>query len=411
MRYLAIVLFSFALLISSASPATAEERVLAREGLIKQGIASPAFGESRPVLIGLPASYEVDGDRRYPVLYVLNEEENSLWASQIATALGGRQIHEVIVVGLPSANTYGRDNYPFLNGSSREPNEWAVKHQTFLRDEVVPFIEAKYRTSGRFIAGHSLSGLFVTHLFINDPAGFDVHIAISPSYHNAPQIIDAMKERLASGDQAAGALHLTIGAQEHPLIQDKFAAMTELLKASAPEGLVWEAASLPDTEHQAAGFGGLYGGLTWIYRGLFNPDLDHGLDGTIAHYAAMSDLVGYEVKPVENNILGAAGFYLARMNDPQKSLTAYRAAHYFYPNNARARDALAIVEPWFEGGAPALRKAIEAGSKLDEAAIVDVGRSLLGAGRKDEAVSLLEIGAELYPESSTVSAALAAAKE
>jgi hypothetical protein len=52
----------------------------------------------------------------------------------------------------------------------------------FLAQEVIPFVEQRYRTNGRrALMGESLAGLFVVDTLLNRPELFNDYVAISPS--------------------------------------------------------------------------------------------------------------------------------------------------------------------------------------------------------------------------------------
>ncbi|MCB0128756.1 MAG: alpha/beta hydrolase [Caldilineaceae bacterium] len=65
--------------------------------------------------------------------------------------------------------------YPFAGGAA------AFHH--FLTNEVIPFVDAHYRTNGtaNTLAGASISGLFTVYAFFQQPSPFHNFLASSPS--------------------------------------------------------------------------------------------------------------------------------------------------------------------------------------------------------------------------------------
>ncbi len=58
----------------------------------------------------------------------------------------------------------------------------SAKFRTFLRDQVKPFVEEHYRTSGAdAVLGKSLAGLFVFETYLSEPELFGSYGAIDPS--------------------------------------------------------------------------------------------------------------------------------------------------------------------------------------------------------------------------------------
>lgn len=156
---------------------------------------SKSLNESRNILVRLPSDYNDNPKKSYPVLITLNDEDNFKWASSIVDIQSSRfGIEDMIVVGLPHNGNYSKDNYPFKKRGSIEYNSQAKNYSTFIRDEALPYIDKNYRTNGgRFIAGHSLSGLFVMNMFMQYPDAFSAFIVLSPSVHHAPQLSGLLK--------------------------------------------------------------------------------------------------------------------------------------------------------------------------------------------------------------------------
>jgi predicted alpha/beta superfamily hydrolase len=368
---------------------------------------SAAFSATRKVLVALPSDYDSDPSRRYPVLYVLNESANFEWAADIAEFLAERdEVDELIVVGIPADETYGRDNYPFIGPESREANVWAERYESHIRNEVIPYVDESFRTNGsRYIAGHSLSGLFVTGLFLHDPEGFDIHLAISPSYHQAPQIIDVMRDALIASDVDAGALYLAVGDLEHSLMRGHIDEMVETLRNYAPNDIRWTYALLQHNNHRSTASSGLSNGLSWMYRG-WDPTEEMAANQTIdevaAHYESLADFLGYRLVPREGNTIGLARFLLGRLYEPAAALNAYRIALHFYPDSAVANQMSLLLEAWLRGGTEGLRDSLRAGAEIEDTTLLELVDVLQNHAQTDAADQVLQIAAEHYPGSDEI---------
>ena len=150
-------------------------------------LASRALGEPREINVYLPAGY-ASGERRYPVVYLIDGGLDQDFLHVAGTSqLGGiwGRSQEAIVVGVAT-----RDRRRELVGPTADP-ELLRRYPTagrsedfrrFLRDEVKPAIEQRYRTNGTDgIIGESLAGLFIVETFLRAPDMFDSYAAISPS--------------------------------------------------------------------------------------------------------------------------------------------------------------------------------------------------------------------------------------
>ena len=148
---------------------------------------SAAMGGERLVNVHLPADYD-QGEKRYPVLYLIDggidqDFVHIVGASQLGAAWGRQQ--DAIVVGIatidrraeltgPTADRELLAKYPTAGKSAR--------FRRFIRDEVKPWVAARYRTDGRDgVLGESLAGLFIAETWLREPALFGSYAAISPS--------------------------------------------------------------------------------------------------------------------------------------------------------------------------------------------------------------------------------------
>ncbi|MHC3906984.1 alpha/beta hydrolase [Achromobacter marplatensis] len=158
-------------------------------------VPDPVSKRGYQVFVALPPSYAKQPQRSYPVLYVTDADYAFPIIRQLARRLNveGPQIEEFILVGL----SYGkgedggisrqRDYTPTPNGPSTAPpnaiHGQAQAYQQYLRDQVKPFINARYRAApGRTIfLGHSYGALLGTQILFTEPGLFSSYILGSPS--------------------------------------------------------------------------------------------------------------------------------------------------------------------------------------------------------------------------------------
>ena len=93
----------------------------------------------------------------------------------------------------------GNDRSHDFTAPTEEREHWggAADFQAFLRDELLPFIEANYRSSRdrRIIFGHSLGGQFVLYSAQTQPGLFWGHIASNPALHRNLPLFLAMRPK------------------------------------------------------------------------------------------------------------------------------------------------------------------------------------------------------------------------
>jgi predicted alpha/beta superfamily hydrolase len=145
-------------------------------------------GSSQTLNVWLPASY-AEGERRYPVLYLLDGgvDEDFHHISGLARISGEYGVtREFIVVGIES----GPKRRQLMTFPSSDPddlkaipvNGGAAGFRRRIIDEVIPWAEGRYRVSSeRVLMGESLGGLFTVETLLREPEAFSTYIAIDPS--------------------------------------------------------------------------------------------------------------------------------------------------------------------------------------------------------------------------------------
>ena len=192
-------------------------------------VPDPISKRGYQVFIALPPSYATQPQRRYPVLYVTDADYAFPIIRQLGRRLNveGPQIEEFILVGL----SYGkgedggvsrqRDYTPTPNGpSTAAPNSihgQARAYQQYLRDQVKPFITARYRTdpARALFLGHSYGALLGVQVLFTDPGLFSSYILGSPSLWYDKRYALKLEASYAEQNQDLRAnVYLYVGAYE-----------------------------------------------------------------------------------------------------------------------------------------------------------------------------------------------------
>lgn len=143
---------------------------------------SAKLGESRELTIGLPASYEKNPDKKYPILILLDGDYlfDPFYG---ALSYGGywSDIPETIVVGINQNANNKRDDDSDFDQNEGVPTGTGAKFFEFIGAEVLPFIEKKYRTAPfKIIAGHDITAGFLNFFLYKDQPLFNAYISLSP---------------------------------------------------------------------------------------------------------------------------------------------------------------------------------------------------------------------------------------
>lgn len=158
-------------------------------------VPDPASRRGYQVFVALPPSYAKEPQRRYPVLYVTDADYAFPIIRQINRRLNldGPKVEEFILVGLSYAKgedgavSRRRDYTPTPNGPSTAPagaiHGQGQAYQAYLRDQVKPFIAARYRTdtARALFLGHSYGSLLGAQILFTEPDLFSGYILGSPS--------------------------------------------------------------------------------------------------------------------------------------------------------------------------------------------------------------------------------------
>ena len=218
-------------------------------------IASRALGENRLINVHTPPGYSATSGARWPVLYMPDggmDEDFPHVVKTVDSLIALGTIRPVIVVGIP--NTQRRRD---LTGPTRFAADSAIAPRVggsatfreFIRDELIPAIQARYRTTGeRATVGESLAGLFIVEIFLTEPALFDHYVALDPSvWWNGNALVDSAEARLRGFDASARPLYLASSSVED--IAAGTARLASALRTVAPRGLGWVYVPRPDLTH------------------------------------------------------------------------------------------------------------------------------------------------------------------
>jgi predicted alpha/beta superfamily hydrolase len=147
-----------------------------------ESFKSDKLGESREITIGLPASYEKNPNKKYPILVLLDGDYLfDPFYGALSYGSYWDDIPETIIVGISQNKNDERiedSNYDEADGL---PTEKGAKFFEFIGGELLPYIEKKYRVAPfRIIAGHDTTAGFLNFFLYKDYSIFNAYISLSP---------------------------------------------------------------------------------------------------------------------------------------------------------------------------------------------------------------------------------------
>lgn len=218
-------------------------------------IESRALGETRRINVYRPPAWGEPPEAPRPVLYMPDggmAEDFLHVAGLLQVSVGNGTVRPFILVGIentqrrrdltgPTASAEDRKIAPVVGGSAA--------FRTFLRDELMPVVNARYRTTGETaVMGESLAGLFVVETFFVEPGLFDSYIAFDPSlWWNGGALLRVAAWRLQGIGGTPQALYLASSGE--PELARLTGLLAEALRRHAPAALTWHHEPMPGETH------------------------------------------------------------------------------------------------------------------------------------------------------------------
>jgi uncharacterized protein len=235
-----------------------------------------ASGRSYLLLVQLPESYASGDSLSYPVLYLTDAEAEliGMYTGIVSALRVAQRVPELIMVGIADGDLSDHfrlrrlDYTPSVRPPANRPSGGAGAFLEFLREEAIPFIEARYRADpgDRGIWGHSWGGLFAASALLDSPSTFQRYLMSSPDLAWDDGILVREAARFAS---AAGPIRARVysayGAEEP---ESDIAAWTEFfaaLESSGHPGLSTRVVLVPDTDHMTIWPTAFVRGMAYLY--------------------------------------------------------------------------------------------------------------------------------------------------
>lgn len=294
-------------------------------------VQSRILNEERSLLIYLPDGYK-EAKTRYPVLYLLDGKAHFHHATGILQYLSSRGIMpQMIVVGL--VNTVRNRDFCPVKLEQLPNTGGAGQFLRFIAEELIPFIESRYRTHPhRTLVGHSFGGTFTLYAFIRNPDLFNIFIAMSPAVvlYDTPLIKDA-DTILADRSTLNKYLYITVG--DEPDFRKGILDFVKVLESKAPDNLRWEFIDLEKEDHMLTPHLSIYYGLETVFSDWRLPDnvLEKGLDVIKEFYENLSGKYGYEIH-ASRQTLNLLGFSLIQSKKYKDAIEVFKHCIGVYPD-------------------------------------------------------------------------------
>lgn len=268
-------------------------------------MTSAISGRTYQISVALPLGY-ADSTKGYPVLYAVDANGQIGTVVEAARILNnfGTQIPQLLIVGIgyPSGGRQIHvEQHRFFDLFPTEDREFKEWHQErwarerpelgpfdgyggggadflrFVREELIPLVEAEYRAdpSDRALYGHSAGGYFGLYALLEGEGTFQRVIAGSPALFWDDRYFFGLEESYAQTHRELPVrVFLSVGLEEHDeqrpetdcfCMVRNLRRLIETLERRGYEGLEWQVHYFEDENHQSVVPATVSRGLRFIY--------------------------------------------------------------------------------------------------------------------------------------------------
>ncbi|MGA9408630.1 MAG: alpha/beta hydrolase-fold protein [Bacteroidota bacterium] len=233
---------------------------------------SSIVGQEFNLYVNLPRDYQ-DSSKTFPVIYLLDGQ----WDFPLLNAIFGEQYYDgfvpsAIVVGIAWGGN--NPNYDMLRARDLTPSATkqspqsgnAPKFLEFIKKELIPFIDSRYRTKkdDRTLMGSSLGGLFTLYALFQETASFNRYVLTSPAIGWDNEVLGTyMKSYAPMKSRLPIKLFMAVGGLEGN--EGAFEKFADNLKAKKLEGLEIETRVIEGTGHSGGKAEGYSRGLQFVF--------------------------------------------------------------------------------------------------------------------------------------------------
>lgn len=253
-------------------------------------LTAKSNGRTYDVYVKLPPKYDTpeNAGRRYPVIYLTDGDYTFQVASGVTRLPhNAGKMEQAILVGLPNAKgedgmaARRRDLTPWVNTAMPGPNGGGKEFVEFITGQVLPLIDATYRSdpARRTYVGQSYGGLLGLWILFSQPQHFSSYLLTSPSIWYAEKALMALEADYAKTHKELKArLFMATGSyegvkkgaasrrynNETDMVGDQ-QKMAKWLRGRGYKGFQVQDMVIPSTIHETTFPIGFVYGLQWLY--------------------------------------------------------------------------------------------------------------------------------------------------
>lgn len=261
---------------------------------------SEVLGEERILQLHLPPGYGTDG-LSYPVMYLFYSDWVEGYFAQAVNDLyhlSMDRIPPLILVGVPNTQRY-RDLYPWPMQDGRGGE--ADRFLTFVREELFPFVEGRYRTKPyRILVGPQAAAVFGAFALLEAPEAFQAFILNDPCRLDSEERALCPRVAAFAGTPGAAGKYFAVSHDAGDTRWDmgRLERLRDGLQEGAVEGFRWRIETDPAWPFFLAPVN-IRAALRDLFVEYPLQDLEavQGWPEIRSHYDRLSRKLGFEVDP------------------------------------------------------------------------------------------------------------------
>ncbi len=298
---------------------------------------SRILGEDRVLQIHLPVGYE-STEAAYPVLYLFYSDWVEGYFAQLVNDLhhlSMDRIPPLILVGVPNTQRY-RDLLPWPRSEGRSAEGQGDRFLQALRTEIIPFVDAEYRTKPyRIMVGPQAAAVFGVYTLLESPETFQAFILNDPCRFDSPgrslcrELVVFAATAVARGKYFAVSHDAADDRWDREMLQSLAAGLEE----NAVDGFRWRIEWETDWPFFLAPVAGR-SALMDLFRDYPFPSVDDvtGWADIRSHYEGLSRSLGFTVDP-PSLILSQSSARLAEQGEHEAALEVLHHLVEIHPSS------------------------------------------------------------------------------
>lgn len=314
--------------------------------LLTETLHSAVLNESRTITVQLPKSYASTPNKKYPVIYRLDGKGNIPLITAVLERLqDASAAPEVIIVAIENTDRQ-RDLFPTVNQEPQGPvgiGGGAPKFLTFIENELIPFVDKKYRTHDfKVIAGASAGGVFVLYALQTKPELFQAHLAYSAAvWWNNGATAKSTKAFMANTKALDNYLYMNIG-EESGFMRQRYDDLQHFMSSNTPKGLTFISDEFDTVPHGLTSVAGIFNAYHNLFLPLRMPLRAYtGDTRSIAdYYKRLSQQYGEQTSPPEW-LVRELGYHFVNTGNLEQAIGLFKYGITLYPDKPDAYNGLA----------------------------------------------------------------------